>query len=333
MNEALRVPPELATLLPQGAYGPSIADRLTVSRGQEAHSIGELTLHNSGHRPCCAFRHSASWLSRSDPVMVSPELRSTQSSQWTKPRNGDSRNVFAALADTAPHGFGLAVIQRAQDRGLLEFFHQPGQEPSPWDALCAVPDVARLGALRIYPTNRPPPDIQWGKFLLPRIADLGAIANAVKAFELGQDDLRQLLLLLYCATSLPGSRPKCTVVQDDGQLAVATFSGASDTAPMARVQVLIAQIAQAAGIDVPNHKLGHPVFRPFVITPRFDRTPAGERVPFMSAQSLLLANTDDVVDHVELLGAMRVYCQDFENDARQLWRRMLFNWLLNLTVS
>jgi hypothetical protein len=49
----------------------------------------------------------------------------------------------------------------------------------------------------------------------------------------------------------------------------------------------------------------------------------------MSARSLLLANADDVVDHFELLGAMRVYCQDFENNARQLWRRLLFNWLLH----
>jgi hypothetical protein len=177
---------------------------LILSLGQETH-VGGLSLHTGATTTCSAFRYSASWLNRRDAFIVSPELRPTRSSQWAKPSRDDSRNVFAALADTAPQGFGLSVIQRAQDRGLLDFFRAPGQEQGPWDALCLVPDVARLGALRLHPAHRAPPNGHPEPLLLPHLADLGAIAQAVHAFELVQEDLRQLLLLVHCATALAGT--------------------------------------------------------------------------------------------------------------------------------
>lgn len=154
MSHALSLPSEVAILLPQGEHGPALVTQFTVAMGQEGQVVGELRLRTTRQQACSAFRYCSSQLNRRDAHMVSPELRPTLSSQWTTRPSHECRNTFAALADTAPAGFGLAVLQRAQERGLLDCFRPSEQEPTPWDALCMVPDLARMGALRPM-SNKP----------------------------------------------------------------------------------------------------------------------------------------------------------------------------------
>lgn len=286
-------------------------------------------MHTSGDDTFSEFSYRAAWLKHRSFFPVSPELRGTRSGQWRKPPRTGDRNIFAALADTEPSGFALSVIQRAGERGLLDAFRQPGADPGPSDLLCTVLDTCRLGALRVHPSGAPSTDAEAEKLLLPRRSDLEAIGVAVAAFERGQEDLRQLLSLLYCATALGGFRPKCTYIQDDGQLGVAKFPSVFDASSVNRVEVLTMHLAKAAGIKVVDVSLMHPVSTPFVVAPRFDRSPNGERKALLSARSLLLAEDDDLVDHFDLLDAMRIHCKDFKADAGQLWRRLVFCLLVD----
>jgi serine/threonine-protein kinase HipA len=48
----------------------------------------------------------------------------------------------------------------------------------------------------------------------------------------------------------------------------------------------------------------------------------------MSAATLLQVRRDDEHAYTELLDAMRTHCQHYAQDARQLWRRLVFNHLI-----
>lgn len=315
-------------LLPTGPYGPRIANRLAVSIGQEGRSVGELCLYTARADPCSSFRYMSSWLNRSDGFTVSADLRRTRSTQWTRPARGDGCNVFGAMADTQPQGFGLKVFRRAQARGLLDAFAPAEHMTSPMDGLSCVLDTIRLGAFRVRPAGAPRVNAERERFLVPSLTELSRIANSIQAFE-RQEEPCQLLYLLYCATALGGARPKCTWLQDNGQLAVARFPSLVDTFPITRLEVLIAQLAKAAGLRVADHKLKHPLSEPIVLVERFDRRPDGARIPYQSAYSLMQAEPGDDLSYLDLLDAMRIHCSDYQDEARELWRRLLFNLLIN----
>lgn len=328
MTPEFVLPPELRLTYPKGIDHLRIADHLAVTLGQKAIPVGQLRVRHLGGEVASEFRHSASWLTSGKFFPVSPELRKTSSGRWRRRPEAAGRNFFAALSDTQPTGFALSVIQRAQERGLLDAFRQHGDGPSCTGALCAVPGICRLGALRLHPLGESVSDVGAGMRRVPVYTDLVGLSRAVAAFERKEENLSQLLQLLFSATALGGSRPKCTWMQKDGQLAVARFPSIHDSIDANRVEVLTARLAKAAGIDVVDVKLAHPVFDPFALSIRFDRGPDGGRKPFLSARSLLLAEDDDAIDHFELLNAMRVCCKDFEADAQQLWSRLLFRLLI-----
>ena len=55
----------------------------------------------------------------------------------------------------------------------------------------------------------------------------------------------------------------------------------------------------------------------------------GGRKPYLSAQSLLLAEDGEVVSCLDLLNSMRARCKNFAADARELWRCLMFKLLIN----
>jgi serine/threonine-protein kinase HipA len=61
---------------------------------------------------------------------------------------------------------------------------------------------------------------------------------------------------------------------------------------------------------------------------RFDRTPEQNRIPYISGATLLQANRDDEHSYTEIIDVMRTLCANFADDARQLWRRLVFNHLI-----
>jgi serine/threonine-protein kinase HipA len=319
----------IQALLPSGPYGPRAGDKFAVSLGRCAQPVGELHFHIWGDQTCSEFRYDDRWLKHRRFFTLSPELRPTRSGQMRRaPRTG-GHHLFAALADAAPSGFALSVLQRAQARGLLDTFGRARGDRTDRHTQGTVLDTCSLGALRVCPIGEAPTDATAEQKLLPRRCDLGAIADAVAAFERGQEDLRQLLLLLYCATALGGSRPKCSWIEEKGELAVAKFPSMHDHPAVNRVEVLAMRLAYAAGIVVVPVQLQHPVHAPFVLAARFDRTAEGGRRPFLSARSLLLAEDEDTLDITELLCVMRTHCKEFANDAHQLWRRQVFEHLIN----
>lgn len=259
------------------------------------------------------------------PAAACLKLNHTRPSQRKEPEAA-SKCDFSTKADDEPDGFALVVIQRARERGL-EFPELKGFKPGSTDNRSAVLDISRHGASRTRPYSASSPDVQKHKWLLPHHFDLGAIGVAIAALELRQEDERQLKMLMYCATALGGSQPKCTYYQEDGRLGVAKFPSVLDTYPINTVERRTMLIAKAAGIEVLDLSFMHPISAPYLLSTRFDRSEDGGRIHVMSAQSLLMPQAEEEVDYFRLLAAMRSLCPNFLVDARQLWLRLVFDQL------
>jgi len=70
-------------------------------------------------------------------------------------------------------------------------------------------------------------------------------------------------------------RPKCTVVDDDGRLAIGKFPSVKDERPVTKGEVLAMQLASKSGLLVAETRLVDSDGVPVTLSRRFDRTVGG----------------------------------------------------------
>ncbi len=234
--------------------------------------------------------------------------------------------VPLALVDTEPDAWGKRVIQRAHVKlrqrdpslGALTRF----------DLLTTVDDFSRVGALRLRDAK--------GQFLrsdtefrTPQFIELEKIYAATRAVERGTETEADLRFLQGKGTSLGGLRPKCTVLDTDGALALGKFPSISDARSVVRGEVLALKLARLAKLDVAQARVEALDDTPVAIIRRFDRTAEGARIAYLSGGSLLQARRDEDRAYTELADALRRVSARPSEDVRELWRRLLFNFLIN----
>jgi serine/threonine-protein kinase HipA len=313
---------------PSAVFGPRNEQLLDITLGNTETSLGVLHHFRDGSTECSRFTLDRGWLSSPRYFTVSPELRRHDQGHWRKPPGGRGSPFVAAVADTQPDGFARALIERTLDDRVTHGHRLLHDESIDLVHLCAVHDFCRLGALRVRPQHAQP--AATGRLIdLPTHVDLDPMLEAAAAFERGAADLRQRMFLFYCASALGGSRPKICFLQEDKTLAVAKFPSVLDEHPVTKAEMLGYELAKAAGIRVAQAQLKNLRTGPVLIVQRFDRGEGGGRKPYLSAQSLLLAEEGEVVSCLELLNSMRACCKDFITDARELWRRLMFKLLIN----
>ena len=129
-------------------------------------------------------------------------------------------------------------------------------------------------------------------------------------------------------SQLRGVRPKCTILDADGALSLGKFPSVGDERAVTRGEVLALRLAKQAGIDSATARIVMLQDQPVAMIRRFDRTPEQNRIPYISGATLLQANRDDEDSYTEIVDVMRSKCENFVDDARQLWRRLVFNHLI-----
>ena len=102
----------------------------------------------------------------------------------------------------------------------------------------------------------------------------------------------------------------------------------SDERSVTKGEVLALHLASLAEIDSAKARIISIQDAPVAIIRRFDRTPEQARIPYISGATLLQANRDDEHSYTEIIDIMRSKCKNFADDAKQLWRRLLFNHLI-----
>ena len=193
----------------------------------------------------------------------------------------------------------------------------------------AVDDSARVGALRLKGA-----DGQWHRSVepdrrtTPPLIALERAFRASHAIERGDETDEDLRYLQGRGTSLGGMRPKCTLVDENGRLAIGKFPSIGDTRSVTRGEVLALKLAQRAGIQAAESRVVQLADIPVALIYRFDRQPDGGRIPYQSAATMLQASRDDERSYMEIAEVIRRHALDPIADLQQLWRRLIFNLLI-----
>lgn len=150
------------------------------------------------------------------------------------------------------------------------------------DYLLLVNDETRQGALRFA-------DKPEGNFLthggtpVPPLINLPKLLSAPDALLEDAETTAELKLLFAPGFSLGGARPKASVREKDGQLAIAKFPKKDDEYAAVEWEFVALQLASQAGITVPDFRLENIAKRSVIILRRFDRASLSALTDTMTA--------------------------------------------------
>jgi serine/threonine-protein kinase HipA len=305
-----------------------LQQRANIYLGRTAIEVGDLLFVRDGHREYSSFGYRENWLNDPERFAISPDLPLATGRVNRRAPTAEDSPFPLALADTEPDNWGLRIINRAHAKRRRE---DPSIRPlTRFDFLAAVDDESRVGALRLRDQN--------GEYLCserrhrtPQLVDLSQIYASTRRVEEGNENEHDLSYLQGKATSLGGLRPKCTVRDHDGLLAIGKFPSISDTRSITRGEVLALKLAGLVGIDAAEGRVEVMEGTPIAIIRRFDRTIEGARIPYLSAGSLLQARRHEDRAYSEVVDQLRSIGAESTRDIRELWRRLLFNLLISNT--
>lgn len=305
----------------------AVKQQVAVCIGKAGTPVGTLVYVKHGRRENAAFAYDEHWLANPDRFAISPDLDLVSGHQTRKAAAAHDSPFHFAIADTAPDAWGRRVIARDHARRRKD---DPGLAPlTEMDYLLAVDDFSRVGALRLRDgAGRYCRTVEEGRRSTPPLLELQRMFDASRALEKGQETAEDLRYLRGKGTSLGGMRPKCTLIDEDGRLAIGKFPSVGDARNVTRGEVLALRLAQRAGIDAAAARIVELDGVPVAVIRRFDRDDAHGRIPYLSAASLLQASREEDRAYTEIADAIRAHGHAPTQDVRQLWRRMLFNLLI-----
>jgi serine/threonine-protein kinase HipA len=278
----------------------------------QTHLVGRL--HAAERGSSVSFEYETEWLQRADAFAIDPTSLPLQRGA----HHGST--LFGAIHDCGPDRWGHILIERAVRKKVL------AQKPyRDIDYVLALDDAARIGALR-FRLDAANPFLAPTSGKLPPLVRLNALLRATDAIHGETETAQDLRFLLGAGSPLGGARPKAAVSLADDRLAIAKFPKPDDTRDIAAGEILALTLAGQAGIQVAEHRLVPVGKQSVAVITRFDR--AGKnRIPFISASSLLGLPQDDPGAYTLLADGIRQFGNDVPGDLRELWRRLVFSLL------
>ena len=304
---------------------------------EEVQIMGYLTSQSVRGKEIFSFEYTESWLNHQNPILfLDPHLGFYKGKQYLP----EEKNNFGIFLDSSPDRWGRLLMRRREawqakeerrdERTLFES-----------DFLLGVFDGHRLGGLRFKLSEDGPFMNEQKKTATPPWTSLRELEHA--SLQLERDDAindpkysQWLNVLMGPGSSLGGTRPKASVVDEKGHLWLAKFPSSSDEKNTGAWEMVLHELAQACGIYVSEARLQkfsgkHHTF----LSKRFDRTDEQKRIHFASAMTLLGledgTNYVEGVGYLDLVGFIMQHSAEAKIDLEQLWRRMAFNVLVSNT--
>lgn len=293
--------------------------------GGVPHLVGRLWARLRKNKEGATFEYDPAWLDNPNRFALEPALAVGPGPFHT----GADLPMFGAIGDSAPDRWGRALMRRMERRRA----QSEGQTPRTLheiDYLLMVDDEARAGALRFAETQGGPFLRQAQVKRIPPLVELPELLSAAEHVVEDKDTEEDLRLLIAPGSSLGGARPKASVRENDGHLAIAKFPRNDDEVSTVRWEAVALSLAQKAGIMVPSARLELVSDKPVLLLRRFDRDGA-RRIPFLSAMSMLGARDNQAHSYLELVDALRQHGAAPQEDMRALWRRIVFSILISNT--
>jgi serine/threonine-protein kinase HipA len=288
--------------------------------------VGRLSSRVKKGRESVTFEYDPGWLGRPDRFALEPALSLAPGPFHA----GTDRVQFGSIGDSAPDRWGRALMRRAERRAA----EREGRAPRTlWeiDYLLMVDDEVRPGALRFSDTEGGPFLAVGTKARTPAVISLARLLSAAERVLTEEDDDEDLRLLMAPGSSLGGARPKASVIDADGQLAIAKFPHQLDDWNVVLWEAVAMSLAGAAGIDIPAWHVAPVAKKSAFLMGRFDRA-GGRRIPFLSAMSMIGAReNEDGHSYLEIVDALRQHGAAPARDLVELWKRIVFNILVSNT--
>ncbi|QUG76348.1 type II toxin-antitoxin system HipA family toxin [Erwinia sp. E602] len=305
----------------------AVRQQVQVCIGKTGTPVGQMVYVRQGRRENSTFAYDQEWLVNPEGFNVSADLGFIYGYQPHRAASAHDSVFHFALADTAPDAWGRRVIARDHAKRRKE--NATLAPLTEVDYLLAVDDFSRVGALRLRDQNghycRTAGE---GRRSTPPIVELQRIYQASQAVEQGRESNEDLRYLQGKGTSLGGMRPKSTIIDEDGALAIGKFPSTGDTRSVTRGEVLALRLAKRAGINAAMARIVDLGGVPVAVIRRFDRDAVDGRIPYQSAASLLQASREEERSYTEIADMIRSVGYSPTADLQQLWRRLVFNLLI-----
>ena len=299
---------------------------VSIALGSEDIRIGKLWFHARGHKTSASFEYDKEWLDHPEKFALEPALKLTEGAFHT----GQGISLFGAIGDSAPDRWGRVLMRRSEASKAKEQNRTP-RSLFEIDYLLGVNDEARQGALRF--SVAPDESVFLSpkqKTSIPPLVDLPKLLSATERFIADNESSEDLRLLLAPGSSLGGARPKASVRDKDGSLAIAKFLKKDDEFNVVVWEAVTLTLAKKAKIKVPLYRLETICEKPVLIIRRFDRD-GGNRIPFLSAMSMLGARDSEQHSYLEMAYALAQNGASPEEDMKELWRRIVFTIMVSNT--
>jgi serine/threonine-protein kinase HipA len=284
--------------------------------------VGLLRRHAARRAETVAFEYDNTWLAEKSRFSIEPALTLTRG-VFSTPRN---QAIFGSIGDSAPDTWGRRLMQRSERR-LAEKEKRPVRTLTESDYLLGVSDETRLGALRFRCTGDPIFQAP-ARAGVPALIELGRLLQITERILRDEETDDDLQLIFAPGSSLGGARPKASVVDQHGHLAIAKFPKETDDYNIEIWEEIALRLADRAGIVTPHHELIEVANKPVLLSRRFDRSEK-IRIPFLSAMSMIGCADGARGSYPELVDALTRYGANAKADAAALYRRMVFNVLVS----
>ncbi len=266
------------------------------------------------------FAYEASFLSTAGAQSIDPNLQLVTGNQYIEGLPG-------AFQDCSPDRWGRNLIQK---RHRLTASDPGSGQLNDLDYLVGVSDATRQGALRF--TEPGGTHFLNERNDVPKLIELPQLLNASKQVVDQRDELSAVKALLDAGSgSLGGARPKASVRGQNGELLIAKFPHQSDEWDVMAWECLALNLAERANITVPERDLVKVDKHNVLLLRRFDRDSDENRIPYLSAMSLLAARDGDWHDYTEIADAISDYGSNPRIDLADLYRRVAFSVAIHNT--
>lgn len=282
--------------------------------------VGELVSEISElGRARCQFRYLDEFLGRDDAFSLDPVSLPLGSGLFRAER----KVVFDVLEDSLPDDWGRKLLVRQHNL--------PKGEQNPACLLQAL-GADGLGALSFSGDatkgRRQPKHSSQGATML----QLDRLVGEIEQYERGDAGEPTVSLLLSAGSSPGGARPKVLVSDDpSGGYYLAKFPSLKDTVDVVRIEGATMSLAARAGLNTAPTHIVVCAGRPVLLVRRFDLMPGGRRRHMISFSTLLKAEAYYFSNYGELHGVVRKYSSEPAEDAKQLFRQMVFNAVVGNT--
>ncbi|WED21978.1 HipA domain-containing protein [Vibrio sp. JC009] len=278
---------------------------------------GVISVNDDGEM---SFRYGRKYLERKDKEPIyAEELPLVDETFFAR---DIELNNFSSIRDAAPDAWGRRVIHSKLEMDPNELLSEM--------TYMMNSSSDRIGSIDFQ--SSPTEFVPRGE----EQATLEELQSAADIILSGNKLPVELDKALLHGTSLGGARPKAMII-DASTKYIAKFSASNDTYDIVKSEYIAMKLAKLCGINVAEVKLVHSAGKDALLVKRFDRTELEGKgwMRHSMISGLTVLGLDESLAHYcsypELVEKMQRLCKFFSQDARELYKRVVFNVLVGNT--